>query len=108
MDSRHVCEVCGEQKCCSTESPGEVVVRGEGRREIMNSTKSHKRKVLTQWTICLFAGRTHTFCLASLVWPTSSNRHTKRKQFCTLPNSLVWDLLFDLVWGFLFYFLNGP
>lgn len=31
MDSRYVCEVCGEQKCCLTESLEEVVVAGQGR-----------------------------------------------------------------------------
>jgi hypothetical protein len=89
-----------------------VLFDGESRGSCCKSWTPQRARKGRYWLSGPFAflqeEHTHFALLLWFVWPTSSNRHTKRKQFCTLPNSLVWDLLFDLVSGFLFYIFKWP
>ncbi len=101
-DSRYVCEVCGEQKCCLTESPGEVVVGWAVGREIMDSTKSHKRGY---WLSGPFAflqeEHTHFALLLSFGRPVLTD--TPKENNCALCQTPLSGIC-CLIWYGDFYF----
>jgi hypothetical protein len=105
-DSRYVCEVCGEQKCCLTESPGEVVVAGAGGREIMDSTKSHKRRYWLSGPFA-FLQEEHTHFALLLLFGRPVLTDTPKENNCALCQTPLSGIC-CLIWYGDFYFFNWP